>query len=418
MQAIIEPTPQNKTTGHASLKEKYSAIATMFCIQGIIFSCIASRVPDFKMNLGLNDAQLGLLLFAMPLGQMVTMALSGYVVGRFSSKRVLKFSICLLPFFFIFVPIIKQYELLACVLFICGMIGNTINISMNTQALRAENVFKKTLMPSLHGTWSLASALGGLIGVFFIQWHFSMLSHFSFILFLFVTCGLYANRFLFLEDKAKVAEVKVAEVQEVNLKHKDSKDAAKGRKNGILSFFLIFCGFIGFLSALCEGVIYNWSSLYFKEVLNLSDGLSRIGFITGVSAMVIGRFTAGKFIEKYGKPPILLFCGSCITIGLILLTSFQYFVIATIGMLFLGIGASAVVPMVYSYAGSANPQNPSKAMASVVSMTFLGFLCGPPFIGFLSHHLTLKNAFIPLIAFGICIALSSLYFKIHGIKKD
>ena len=65
------------------------AVASFFFLQGLVFASWASRIPDIKQALALNEAQLGGVLFAIPVGQMSAMALSGYLVSHFGSHRML-----------------------------------------------------------------------------------------------------------------------------------------------------------------------------------------------------------------------------------------------------------------------------------------------------------------------------------------
>jgi MFS family permease len=59
---------------------------------GALFSSWASRIPDIKTRLELNDALFGSILLALPIGQFLMMPLSGKLVTRFGSPRILLFS--------------------------------------------------------------------------------------------------------------------------------------------------------------------------------------------------------------------------------------------------------------------------------------------------------------------------------------
>ncbi len=47
------------------------SVSTFYFLQGLVFASWASRIPDIKSALGLNDADLGSVLFAVPVGQTV-----------------------------------------------------------------------------------------------------------------------------------------------------------------------------------------------------------------------------------------------------------------------------------------------------------------------------------------------------------
>jgi MFS family permease len=84
---------------------------------------------------------------------------------------------------------------------------------------------------------------------------------------------------------------------------------------------------------------------------------------------------------------------------------FPYVSTATLGFLIVGIGTSSVVPMAYSLAGRSKKMLPGVALASVSSIGFLGFLIGPPIIGFISElsNLRVSFALIALLGLGTTI---------------
>ncbi|KAA6329257.1 Inner membrane protein YbjJ [termite gut metagenome] len=65
------------------------SVAAYFFVAGLVFASWASRIPDIKKALGMNEAELGGVLFFIPIGQMSAMALSGWLVGRYGSKKML-----------------------------------------------------------------------------------------------------------------------------------------------------------------------------------------------------------------------------------------------------------------------------------------------------------------------------------------
>jgi MFS family permease len=64
-----------------------------------------------------------------------------------------------------------------------------------------------------------------------------------------------------------------------------------------------------------------------------------------------------------------------------------------------------VVPLVYSSAGRSKKFSPGVALAAVTTIGFLGFLVGPPVIGFVAQALNLRWSFtlIALLGFGTTV---------------
>ena len=64
------------------------AVSTLFFLQGLCFATWASRIPSIQQQMGLSESMLGLILFAIPVGSLVSLVFSGALVTRFGSKKV------------------------------------------------------------------------------------------------------------------------------------------------------------------------------------------------------------------------------------------------------------------------------------------------------------------------------------------
>ena len=65
------------------------AIALFFFVSGFGFATWASRIPIIQHRLGLNEAQLGAVLLALPAGLMLTLPVTGRLLQRYSSRQVM-----------------------------------------------------------------------------------------------------------------------------------------------------------------------------------------------------------------------------------------------------------------------------------------------------------------------------------------
>lgn len=91
--------------------------------------------------------------------------------------------------------------------------------------------------------------------------------------------------------------------------------------------------------------------------------------------------------------------------GLLLAVCFPHFITATLGFLLVGAGVSSVVPMIYSAAGRSEKMSPGVAIAAVSTIGYLGFLFGPPFIGFIAQASSLRVSLALIALMGIMIAI-------------
>ena len=125
----------------SDLARKRVAVAAYYFVPGVVFASWASRIPDVKQMLHLSNGQLGTVLFAIPIGQLLMMAFSGILVSRFGSKKMLVLSEVLyaLVLFCIGSSTTVFHLILSLIAF--GMMANLMNIATNTQACLVEKMY-------------------------------------------------------------------------------------------------------------------------------------------------------------------------------------------------------------------------------------------------------------------------------------
>ncbi|OBW39380.1 Inner membrane protein YbjJ [Chryseobacterium sp. MOF25P] len=369
------------------------SIFYFYFIMGLIFASWASRIPDIKSSLNLNDGQLGQVLFAMPLGQLLMMVVSGYLVNKFGSRIILITAMTLYAIALTFIPQANSFNLLFLVLFFFGITSNMANIAVNTQAVSLEALYKRNIMSSFHGLWSLGGLTGGILGAVFAETKFSIFTHLVIILILGVIGIIIFSRGLLAQDI------------------KENSDAKTSKKAFKLDSAIIILGLIGFGSMFCEGTMFDWSSVYFSTIIKPDETFVRLGYIASMGAMTFGRFVADRFVNRYQASVVLRFCGILITSGLLLATVAPGLIISTFGFLLIGLGVSSIVPICYSAAGRLKTMSASIAITAVSSISFLGFMIGPPLIGLLSEITDLRIALLAASSFGILIIVLSYQYK-------
>jgi MFS family permease len=154
--------------------------------------------------------------------------------------------------------------------------------------------------------------------------------------------------------------------------------------------------------------------IYFKKVVLAPEALIGLGFTTFMFTMAGGRFVADWFAHKFGLKRTLQVSGSLTATGLAIAVAFPYVYTAIIGFLLVGAGVSSVVPMVYSAAGKSKTMSPGVALAAVSTIGFMGFLVGPPVIGFIAGIATLRASFVLIACMGISVVIVSTKAKIDS----
>jgi len=154
-----------------------------------------------------------------------------------------------------------------------------------------------------------------------------------------------------------------------------------------------------------EGAMFDWSGVYFKDIVMAPSSLVILGYTSFMIMMASGRFLADFVTSKIGRKRLLQICGLFISAGLYTAVLFPYLITSTIAFMLVGLGVSSIVPSVYSAAGRHTKVQPGIALATVSSVSYLGFLMGPPMIGYISQAAGLRYSFAFIGIFGVGITL-------------
>jgi len=357
------------------------AVSSFFFLAGLCFSSWDSRIPDIQLKLHLDNAALGAVLLGLPSGLLTSLPLAGWLVAKFGSRPVATFAALLYAFTLPLLGLVNAVWQLVTCLFIFGMGGNMLNISINTQAIGTESLYGRTIMASYHGLWSLAGFSGAAIGTLLIGLGWLPYQHFLLITALATFIVLIAGRHLVESD--------------ANLPGDQPLFARPDRS-------LINLGIIAFCSMICEGAMFDWSGVYFQKVVHPPKELVAAGYTAFMATMASGRFLGDWLATKLGIKKILQISGLLTTSGLLTAILFPWLFPAIGGFLLVGAGVSSVIPLVYSAAGRSKVLSPGVALAAVSTIGYLGFLFGPPFIGFIAQAFNLR------VSLGLIAVLGSV----------
>lgn len=367
------------------------AITLFYFGQGLAFASWASRIPHIKQQLQMSDAQLGTVLLMLPIGQLLTMPLSGKLVSKFGSHNLLPITVFFYSLNLLAIAFTSSVIQLGALLFLFGVIGNMCNISVNTQGVLGENIYRKPIMASFHGAWSLAGFTGALIGLLSINLKLDTVQHFL-IVFGLLIINLFANR-AFLAPPSE---------QTITKKSFSFKP----------DHMLISLGIVGFCSMATEGAMFDWSGVYFQDIVHAPTELVTLGYASFMIMMAIGRFIGDYILQRIGRQRTLQISGVLMFLGMTLSVVFPTIYASTIGFMLVGIGVACNIPTVYSLAGR-HPSIPSgMAIAMVSTISYLGFLLGPPLIGYIAEIFSLRFSFALFSIFGLLMLVISSRFSV------
>lgn len=356
------------------------AVGLTFAADSLMFGGWVTQIPFVKTRLGLDDAELGLALFGMPVGLLIMNPFAAWFLQRFGLIRTTVGSAVLMAISFV-LPLWMEGRLsLFLALAFTGAAVALLNIGMNTCATNIEEATGKKIMSSCHGMWSL----GGMVGS---AWAALM-----------IRLGYFPPYFLTIQAILLVVVVIVwlgpalARVPEV--RHEGQVGSRFAFPKGDLLLMIL----IGACASLCEGVAFDWSAVYLRDVLGAPEQVAALGFSFFSMLMMAMRFSGDALIPYFGERALLYFTVmfSVGSIGWIVMAPVAWAGIVGFGML--GMGVALAAPILFNAAARVPGFASGAGLASYATFSFIGFLAGPPAIGFLGERFSLSYGFLVVAA--------------------
>ena len=168
---------------------------------------------------------------------------------------------------------------------------------------------------------------------------------------------------------------------------------------------------VALLAALCllvmmtEGAMADWSGILLRQDLGASAALAALAYAVFTIGMTAGRLPGDALNRRFG-PVRLLQAGAVLTalpMAVMLLAGSAPVALACLFLL--GLGVANGVPLMFSAAGRQPGTAPGPGIAAVSSTGSIGFLVGPPVIGFLAGASTLPLALAVLVPAAVAVGL-------------
>lgn len=362
-------------------------LSIFFFISGVCFSTWASRIPTIKETFNFNDAELGTILFFMPITSLIGLPISGWLVSRFDSRIPLLAAFILMTISLACIGFAETTVSLVAFICLFAFSLRMVNISVNTQAVTIQKQFDRKITGAFHGLWSAGGVIGVGISTVFVALEITMKYHLLIISAISILATFYCYQYLIRNDRTP---------------------SANKFKIGKPDPTIVYLGLLLFFAAICEGGMFDWSGIYFREVVNVD--IFTWGYLIFIICMSLSRFVSDTMMERMGMPKTFIVSSCFIITGISLAIIFPSFWFSMIGFCLVGFGTAPVVPMTYILAGSSKKYSPGIVISIIATYGIAGMLIGPPLIGYLSHAFNLRISFIAFALSGLMLVPISQRF--------
>lgn len=367
------------------MKVQRITVSAFFFFNGFLYANWAARLPELQESLGISHSSLGTLLFIMALGAVIGMPLTGGIAVRYGSALVTKVFAVVLCSAIAMIGFPSTMAVESVVFFTIGLFNGGMDVTMNEQAVLVERLWKKPIMSSFHGLWSVGMAIGAGTGALFSKSHTDLSIHFIVIAAISVVSLMWASRYLI-----------------------KGKPVAGNNERGFIlpKRMIVPLGLIAFCGMLSEGSVADWSAIFMNKVIGATESFSALAFGAFGAGMTTGRFTGDYFTFHYGKKKLLIADGLLASTGLAVALGFVSAWSTFVGFFLAGLGLATIVPLIYTTAGNAPGVSPSVGIAMATTIGYAGFFVGPPVIGYLADSFGLRvGLMFPLLLLGIMLVL-------------
>ena len=370
------------TTVLPSLARARVAVSATFFALGCAAGQWAVHIPVVAKRLEIEPAVLGWALFAMAIGAILAMPLTGWVLGRLGSQRPTAALGVAIAVASPWPTVSSSPAALFTSAVAFGAVTGALDVAMNVQASALEKARGRPTMSSLHAFYSVGVLIGSALGGVFIASGYGDGS------------GAIA---------ASAALLVLAVWSAMNL-WPDGPAAGAGPHFVLPPVAVLGTGAIVFLGFAAEGAVTDWSALYLSTAKKSETALASSGVVAFSLAMVCCRLIGDMAVARVGEFRMVLGGGVLIGVGMTLAVVASWPLLSAAGFGIVGLGAANVIPVAISAAARVPAVKPGIAVAAVTSMGYVGFLLFPPILGFVAAGFGLSVSLVIVALMGIAIA--------------
>ncbi|GAA4781051.1 MFS transporter [Microbacterium gilvum] len=334
---------------------------------------------------GARTDQMGYILFGLSIGSMIGILSSAVLVARLGTRIVIAAGTASAALGVATVgagAFLGDGVVVAIGLGLFGLGMGGGEVALNVEGAEVERAIGRSVMPLMHGFFSLGTVVGAVVGMLLTAVAFPVWIHL-------VVVG------------ALIAVVLVAAVRAIPGGNGRSVGTAERAPRPAVwkDPGLLLVGGVILALAMAEGSANDWLPILMVDGHGFDEALAAAVYAVFAAAMTLGRFVGGWFVDRFGRAAVLGGSALLGAIGLAVVIFVDSQVGAAAAVILWGIGASLGFPVALSAAGdSGDPSETAARVSFAATIGYIAFLVGPPVLGVLGEHYGLRAAMIVVLA--------------------
>ena len=395
------------------LRRSRVAVFAYFLVLGVATATWSARLPAIKESLHLSDARLGLALFAVPAGAVLTLPVSGRIADRFGAVRVTRIAGVATPAALIPIglgPQTGDLAVLVAALACYGALAGLLDVAMNACGATLEMAYGRPILSSLHAGYSIAGLAGAGIGGLSAALGISPLATFAATAVALIVGGLFAGPRMVIPP-APCASPGGRPPGTPRSRGDPSPRHPPWAIIWVLGL-LALCGQVG------EGSAGDWSAVYLHVNLGTSAAVAAAGLAAFSVTMAAGRLVGDRLAARFGSVRLVrgsgLVAGLGLAAGLLIGTPAA----AVAGFALLGAGLAGIFPQIISCAARLDPSRAGRNIGRIAAVAYSGLLGGPVAIGAAASGVGLRDALLIPAALAVLVAAAAGVLSPHQAPRD
>jgi MFS family permease len=388
-------------TETASARSLVVSATLAFGAFGAFWGVWGASVPRVEDQAAVSDGQLGLALLFVGAGALPAMLLAGPALDRWG-LRVAALVLGVLGVLGAVLAVAAVNLVALCVaLALVGAASGAADVAMNAVAGRAEQLAGRPVITRAHGVFSTFVVLATLATGLSSAGSLPLAVPFFVVAALAVAAGTAMAGNLPRRDAGTAADPS---------SRLRSEPAHRTR-----AVPLVLVGILGALAFASENAHQSWSAVFAHEELRTSAGLASVAPAVFAGTVAITRFAIGGLPPAHARR-VLLAGAAGAGVGAAVVAAAPNLLVAAAGLAVAAAGTGVLFPTLVGIVSRNVPESHrGRATSVVTTVSYLGFLLGPVYVGAWAATFGLRAAMVAVAALaGLLFALVPGLLRLSG----